>query len=319
MIQPSGASWVKNLDRLTEEAIAYNDEHYRARLQTLQAVDELVEALVHRLTDYGILDNTYFLFSTDNGYHISQHRLAPGKECGFEEDINIPLIIRGPGVPQGEETSIVTAHTDLAPTILKIANGDWKRKDLDGSLIPLNLQGLKDAESTRQEHVNVEFWGTAIAEGNHIFSLDDGKVIHYGLNNTYKAIRIISDTHNLYYSVWCTNEHELYNLNTDPHQTQNIYPPLLITELPITQSKLKLLKLISRLDALLMVTKSCKGHTCVEPWSVLHPAGNVKTLDDALSPRFDTFYTVEMAERVVRYDKCELGYIVGSEGPQDVV
>jgi N-acetylglucosamine-6-sulfatase len=170
---------VKHLAQLTDEVIEYNDDFYRARLQSLQAVDELIEGLVKRLSDYGILDNTYFIYSTDNGYHISQHRLNPGKECGFEEDINIPLIIRGPGVPEGEETNIVTAHIDLAPTILKIANGDWKRKDLDGSPIPLESKGLKAAEKTRQEHVNVEFWGRSIPEGTHRFSLDDGKIGMY--------------------------------------------------------------------------------------------------------------------------------------------
>ena len=83
-----------------------------------------------RLADYGILDNTYIIYSTDNGYHISQHRLNPGKECGFEEDINIPLIVRGPGVPVGE-ANVVTAHTDLAPTILKIAGAKWGWDGLD--------------------------------------------------------------------------------------------------------------------------------------------------------------------------------------------
>lgn len=65
-----------------------------------------------------------------------------------------------------------------------------------------------------------------------------------------------------------------------------------------------------------MVTKSCKGRTCIEPWSTIHPDGNVQTLHDALSPRFDTFYTEELADRV-KFTKCELGYIVDSEGPQD--
>ncbi|KAM3084215.1 hypothetical protein ACMFMG_001680 [Clarireedia jacksonii] len=313
--KPSGASWVKHLTRLTDEVIEYNDDFYRARLQTLQAVDEMIEGLVKRLSDYGILDNTYFIYSTDNGYHISQHRLNPGKECGFEEDINIPLIIRGPGVPEGEETNIVTAHVDLAPTILKIANGDWKRKDFDGSAIPLEPKGLKAAEKTRQEHVNVEFWGRSIPEGIHRFSLDDGKIVYYGANNTYKALRLISEKYNLYYSVWCTNEHELYDVNVDPYQTNNIYPSDRVNT-PTSNTKLDLSKLIPRLDALLMVTKSCKGHTCIKPWSVIHPDGDVKTLDDALSPRFDMFYTEELADRV-KLTKCELGYIVDSEGPQD--
>jgi arylsulfatase A-like enzyme len=155
--------------------ITYNDDFYRARLQALQSVDEIVEGVITRLSDYGILDNTYVIYTTDNGYHISQHRLNPGKECGFEEDINIPLIIRGPGVPVGE-AGVVTAHTDLAPTILKIAGGDYKRGDLDGSPIPLDGKAIEDAKEQRQEHVNVEFWGRSIPEGQYKFSLDDGKV-----------------------------------------------------------------------------------------------------------------------------------------------
>ena len=66
-----------------------------------------------------------------------------------------------------------------------------------------------------------------------------------------------------------------------------------------------------------MVTKSCKGHTCVHPWSVIHPAGNVKTLQNALHERFDKFYSSVSAS--VSFEKCELGYILESEGPQEAV
>jgi N-acetylglucosamine-6-sulfatase len=228
--QPGGASWIKRLAKLTDEVIEYNDDFYRARLQTLQAVDELVEGVVTRLEDAGILHNTYIFYTTDNGYHISQHRLNPGKECGFEEDINIPLIVRGPGVPVGE-SQVVTAQTDLAPTFLKIAGAKWGWDGLDGSPVPLNKKQLENAKKERQEHVNVEFWGRSIPEGKHRFSLDDGKIgmyfkyliksckeltrviaVDYGPNNTYKALRVVGPKYNLYYSVWCTNEHELYDL-----------------------------------------------------------------------------------------------------------
>jgi len=33
-----------------------------------------------------------------------------------------------------------------------------------------------------------------------------------GKNNTYKAVRIVGETYNLLYTVWCTNEHELYDM-----------------------------------------------------------------------------------------------------------
>lgn len=73
-------------------------------------------------------------------------------------------------------------------------------------------------------------------------------------------------------------------------------------------------KVLPRLDTLLMVTKSCKGHTCVHPWSVIHPAGNVKTLEGALNKRYDKFYA--SVSESVSFKKCELGYILESEGPQ---
>jgi len=307
-----GVSWVKDLPLLNQTVIDYNDFFYRSRLQALQAVDEIVEEVVERLEKAGIADNTYVIYSTDNGFHISQHRLPPGKECGFEEDINIPLIIRGPGVPRGEVSDVVTAHVDLAPTFLKIA-GASHRVDFDGSPIPLHTADLLKAVEERQEHVNVEFWGRAIPEGAFGFSLDDGKVVDFGRNNTYKGLRVVGQGYNLYYSVWCTNEHELYDLDDDPYQLNNIHPSA--QSVPTYRILgVDLGRALQRLDALLLVTKSCKGRTCVEPWSVLHPDGAVRTLRDALQRKYDDFYAL-VGERV-SFERCELGYIREVEGEQ---
>lgn len=78
-----GVAWIKDLPRLNDTVIAYNDEYQRARLRALQSVDEMIERLVTTLEAKGILDETYIFFTTDNGYHVSQHRMHPGKECGF--------------------------------------------------------------------------------------------------------------------------------------------------------------------------------------------------------------------------------------------
>jgi len=64
-----------------------------------------------------------------------------------------------------------------------------------------------------------------------------------------------------------------------------------------------------------MVTKSCAGRTCIDPWSVIHPTTKVHTLKEALAPQYDAFYLNEVTKKV-RFDKCELGYILDSEGPQ---
>jgi hypothetical protein len=44
-------------------------------------------------------------------------------------------------------------------------------------------------------------------------NVDLWMIVAYGTNNTYKALRVIGENYNLYYSVWCTNEHELYDLS----------------------------------------------------------------------------------------------------------
>jgi arylsulfatase A-like enzyme len=208
-----GVSWIKRLPRLNQTVIDYNDEFQRSRLRALQAVDESIEQLIKKVEAAGQLDNTYIFYTTDNGYHISQHRLHPGKECGFDTDINIPLIVRGPGIPAGRISTAVTAHTDLASTILNIAGAP--RDDSDGIPIPLTKQ---DEEDARHDHVTIEFWGLGIPEGKFgdygEENMNDGYEFpaHAVGNNTYKGLRIVSDEYSLYYSVWCTNETELYDV-----------------------------------------------------------------------------------------------------------
>lgn len=177
--EPSGVNWISNLPKRNNTVIAYNDHFYRQRLRALQAVDEIIEGVVRRLEIAGILDNTYIIYSSDNGYHIGQHRLNPGKECGFEEDINVPLLIRGPNVPKGQTSAIVSSHTDLVPTIFKLAGIDLKA-EFDGSAIPTTADELSLATEQRHEHVNIEFWGIGITEGLYGMhrGLDAGSGMH---------------------------------------------------------------------------------------------------------------------------------------------
>ena len=70
----------------------------------------------------------------------------------------------------------------------------------------------------------------------------------------------------------------------------------------------------ARLDALLLVLKSCAGERCVRPWAALHPGGDVASLRQALAPRFDAFYERDLVR--VRFARCEPGYILDAEGPQ---
>ncbi|KAL2679158.1 hypothetical protein Neosp_009920 [[Neocosmospora] mangrovei] len=305
--EPSGANWIREQPKQSEENVAYNDEYYRLRLRSLLAVDELVESVMAKLAAYGILSETYVFYTSDNGFHIGQHRLQPGKACGYEEDINVPLIVRGPGVAKGRVAGLVTTHQDLAPTIMSLA-GAPARADFDGVVIPLTEIDLLSSPKERNEHVTVEYWGQGASEGDWGYY---GRNQTFIFNNTYKALRVISDEYNLYYSVWCNNEHELYDMNEDPGQLNNLLHP----DSPSgTLLGLPIGKVVSRLDTLLYVTKSCKGAVCARPWHALHPRGNVETLQHALSQRFDGFY--ESQQERVSFSRCEAGYLVDAEGPQ---
>jgi arylsulfatase A-like enzyme len=144
---------------------------------------------------------------------LVNHRLQPEKECGFEEDINVPLLVRGPRVPGGQVSDIVTSHTDLTPTFLSLA-GASPKTSLDGAVIPLIRSGIDEAVHTRHEHVNVEYWGFTLTE------VKCEKAVYW--KNTYKALRLIGSDYNLYYSVWCSGEHELYDMNVRPCISRHI-------------------------------------------------------------------------------------------------
>ena len=213
---PSGASWVRHLPQLNDSGVEYNDNWYRARLQALQAVDEMVDSFMKKLEAKNLLDNTYVVFTSDNGFHISQHRLTPGKTCGYEEDINVPLAIRGPGIRKGHTSYSVSAHVDILPTLFKIA-GIPQRDSFDGQPIALTEEDEANTDQIKIEHANIEMWKTT-------YSALKKRQSSIPAANTYKSVRLIGKGYSLYYSVWCTNEHELYDMSVS--YNKNIFFPL---------------------------------------------------------------------------------------------
>ncbi|KAK5090782.1 hypothetical protein LTR05_000959 [Lithohypha guttulata] len=323
---PNSPSYLKNLPRWNQTVIDYYDEFYRIRLASLAAVDELVESIMTKAEQLGILDNTIFIYTSDNGFHIGQHRLPAGKSCAYEEDINIPFFIRGPGIAKNATINSPTSHTDIAPTLFELA-GLSLREDFDGIPMPVtkNRRNSKpdggpsygpgrEKQVIKQEHVNVEFWGSQSPEGKYGASL-----MPLSNNNTYKSVRLVSLDFNLVYVVWCTNERELYEMQNDPEQMQNLaitFGSPLPASTPSTKAPYNdptyVAKLQNRLDTLLMVLKTCKGNTCVQPWKVMHPDGSVNSLSDAMNSQYDDFYA---GQPKIAYVACAQGYLRGLEGP----
>jgi N-acetylglucosamine-6-sulfatase len=113
--KPAG---VRNRPLLTPGRINGIREMYQQRLESLLAVDEAVARIVNQLSAIGKLDQTYIIFTSDNGFFHGEHRVPQGKVLLYEPSIRVPLIIRGPNIPAGQHRSQFVENIDLAPTIV---------------------------------------------------------------------------------------------------------------------------------------------------------------------------------------------------------
>jgi arylsulfatase A-like enzyme len=101
--------------------IAGIDRDFRLRAQSVQAVDRMIGELRAQLAALGVAQNTYFVFSSDNGFHMGERRLAPGKQTAWDHDVRVPLVVVGPGIPPGSSVRRLAANVDLRPTFQELA------------------------------------------------------------------------------------------------------------------------------------------------------------------------------------------------------
>lgn len=106
-----------------------------------------------------------------------------------------------------------------------------------------------------------------------------------------------------------------WTLQSDPGQLRNLLSDRFKDQADAFRLADRSLPAIeNRLDALMMVLKSCKEVTCVDPWGALHPNGDVSRLTDALSTDYDDFYE---GQTKVEFERCMGGYLIDAEGPME--
>jgi N-acetylglucosamine-6-sulfatase len=185
---------LRGIPALTEEHIETLTAHYRGRLGSLLAVDEAVGRMVAALRRAGELDDTLFVFTSDNGWLIGEHRIRGQKYLGFEESIRVPLLIRGPGVPVGRRVGELASNVDLAPTILEVAGARAGR--LQDGVSLLRLLGPRRGRPSRDLLIE---------------SGPNPVVPHYSQVHTRRWV----------YEEVSTGESELYDLARDPFELDN--------------------------------------------------------------------------------------------------
>src|SRR5829696_7205057 len=155
--------WLRDHPMLSGVQIANIDAGFRKRAESVEAIDDLLGRLQATLRATRQLSNTYIFFTSDNGYHMGEHRLAAGKQTAFETDIHVPLVVTGPRVPHGWRLPQITSTIDIYPTFAQLAGAKIPRSVDGRSLKPL-LEGLKPA--TWRQAVVIEHHGPDITRGD---------------------------------------------------------------------------------------------------------------------------------------------------------
>ena len=265
--------FIRDLPLMGPKVQANTDDLARKRAQSLQAVDRDVAGLIEHLQQIGELDNTYIVFTSDNGFHLGQHRMKAGKQTAYETDVHLPLLVRGPNVAAGTHVTDLTGNIDIAPTIADIGGATMTDSPDGRSLLPF-LDGHPPADSDWRQAYLLEHWTTSLdpqdRSGAAELEPDDPDQLGGGdggvaspsdptttstsiragkaaLSNIpeYQGLRVAGYA----YVEYATGEKELYDLTNDPEELSN---------LAATASPELLAAFHQRLDAL----RTCKADSC---------------------------------------------------------
>ena len=196
-------------------------------------VDTWVGFLLKSVENMGLADKTVVIFTTDHGFYFGEHgglfgkmssdkypdgTLRPYDEPGsqwsysplFEEIVHLPLVIRSPGITPGAYDGLSSA-IDVMPTVL----------DLLGLDIPAFVQGRSLAQAMRDN----SFLGREYVVSSLPFANPGDPVL--SVDNFLRDLKdppvttVTSGEWSLLYSP-APGVSQLYNLNTDPQQLDNV-------------------------------------------------------------------------------------------------
>lgn len=242
---------------LSPEKAEKLDLAYGCRLASLRSVDRGVAEIYDAVKRAGELEDTVFVFSSDNGVLQGQHRLG-GKNVPYEEGIHMPMVIlagkKALGGPAVSQVSELTSNVDLAPTILDLAKAKpcsrpGNCRQLDGlSLLPL-LRGEPAPGFGADRQILIE-GGRA-----------RGDCLYAGI----RTPRLVYLEHAETTASGCDRdaETELYDLsgnltgNPDPGELDNLTSPLIAAS-----NDPKVRKAASRLSRQVEKLRSCNGKSC---------------------------------------------------------
>jgi arylsulfatase A-like enzyme len=167
--------------------------------------DQQVARLIEKLRASGRLDDTLVAIVADHGQGLGQHDFwAHG--LLYQEQLRVPWILRGPGVPRGKVVAERVRLVDFLPTIADLLDLTMPSAKLDGESVVPAIEGRASAHEQRSVYAEVQH------------SPDD----RYGRDQVMHTIRV-HDWKLIHKPE--SGAHELYDLAKDPEERTNLYAP----------------------------------------------------------------------------------------------
>jgi arylsulfatase A-like enzyme len=211
-----------------------NEEGRKWRYQTyikdylacVKSVDDNVGRVLNYLKENDLEQNTIIVLTSDQGFYLGDHGFFD-KRFIYEESLRMPFILKYPNkVKPGSVNENIISNIDFAPTLLDLAGISTDQKMQGTSFVPiLDEKSLVDWQDAMYYHYyEFPFW-------HHVQP-------HYGIRTQKHTLA------HFYYNidVW-----ELYDLDKDPHQINNIYDHPEYTKI-VGKLKLKLKKLMIKYE-----------------------------------------------------------------------
>ena len=215
--------------------------YIRDYMSVIKSVDESVGRVLDYLDSHGLTENTIIVYTSDQGFYMGEHGWFD-KRFMYEESLRTPLLIAYPGhIQPGTVCNKLVQNIDYAPTFLDLA-GISKPKELPGrSLTPLFKAGDKVKGWRNSIYYHYYDYPTY-----HMVRKHDGvRTDRYKLIHFYGAGGLDAVKENKYQRQPGTREHgcmtyltslgyfepkdsavnynELYDLQADPHELNNLY------------------------------------------------------------------------------------------------
>lgn len=171
-------------------------EVHAAYLGMVSLMDQGIGKIIQHLKDTGIYENTLIVFTSDHGDYLGEHQLW-GKGLPAYEDIQrIPFIVRYPGCTSGRSHALQSI-VDIPQTFMAVSE----------SPLPPGIQGVDQSASWLNPKIHSREW--AMLEFR---PAESSFMQRTYIEDTYKLV--------LYHD---RDYGELYNLQKDPRQMNNLY------------------------------------------------------------------------------------------------